>query len=476
MRSCVLLVGLMFCTIVAAYADAADWPQFRGRNCSGRAEGNGELPAEIGPDVNVIWKTALPPGHSSPVVFGKRIYLTAVRDEQLLTIALERSTGKVLWEVEAPHEKLETIHRIGSHAQPSPATDGERVVSMFGSSGLYCYDAEGKLLWKRAMGPFNNDFGAGSSPVISGDRVILCQDHDTDSFLEAFDVRTGKTIWRTDRSEFPRNFCTPVIWEVDGGKQIVVAGTLRVVGYDFDTGRELWTVRGIARTVCMTPVVGDDGMLYVAGWSAGGDANERITVEPFEKAAPKYDANGDDQFQENELPSGDIKQRFSQVDRDKSGGITQAEYEYFRGLFDQSRNVVIAIKPGGSGDVTKSHQLWESDKFVPFCSSPLYYQGLVFTVKDGGIFSCLDAKTGKMLKYGRLGATGNYYCSPVAGDGKIYVANEQGQLSVVSADKSWKTISAAEFGEDVYATPALVDGKIYFRTAGHLYCFGLTQP
>ncbi len=126
MRCCVLLVGLMFCTIAASSARAADWPQFRGRNCSGRAEGKGELPAEIGPDVNVIWKTALPPGHSSPVVFGKRIYLTAVRDEQLLTIALERSTGKILWEVEAPHEKLETIHRIGSHAQPSPATDGER--------------------------------------------------------------------------------------------------------------------------------------------------------------------------------------------------------------------------------------------------------------------------------------------------------------------------------------------------------------
>ncbi len=476
MFRCLLSLGLTLSWAIVSQAQAADWPQFRGVNCSGRAEGKHRLPDEIGPEINVIWKAALPAGHSSPVVVGKRIYLSAVRDQQLLTMALDRSTGKVLWEVEAPHATLETIHRIGSYAQPTPAADGERVVSLFGSSGLYCYDLDGKLLWKRPMGPFNNDFGAGSSPIIAGDWVILCQDHDTDSFLEAFDKRTGKTIWRTDRSEFPRNYCTPVIWEADGRKQIVVAGTLRVVGYDFETGRELWTVRGIARTVCMTPVVGDDGMLYVAGWSAGGDANERITVEPFDKVAPEYDANGDNEFQESELPDGDIKQRFTQVDRDKSGGITQAEYEYFRGLFDQSRNVVIAIKPGGAGDVTKSHQLWESDKFVPFCASPLYYQGLVFTVKDGGILSCLDAKSGQMLKYGRLGATGNYYSSPVAGDGKIYVTNEQGKLNVVSAEKQWKTLSTADFGEDVYATPALVDGKIYFRTAGHLYCFGLTQP
>jgi outer membrane protein assembly factor BamB len=466
----------MGCLAFTPPARGADWPQFRGPGGSGRAATAEKLPAEIGPETNVVWKIALPPGHSSPVVVGKQVYLTAVRGEQLLTMALDRLTGKVLWEVEAPHDKLEAIHRIGSYAQPTPAADGQRVVSFFGSSGLYCYDTQGKLLWKRPMGPFNNDFGAGSSPILIDDRVILCQDHDTDSFLEAFDKRTGETLWRTDRSEFPRNYCTPVIWEVDGKKQIVVAATLRVVGYDFDTGAELWTVRGIARTVCMTPVVGEDGLLYVAGWSAGGDAGERITVEPFEKAAAQFDANGDGLLEEAELPDNAIKERFSQVDRDKSGTITPGEYEYFRGLFDQSRNVVVAIKPGGRGDVTESHLLWENFKYVPFCASPLYANGLIFTVKDGGIFSCLDAKSGELLKFGRLGATKNYYSSPVAGDGKIYAINEAGQLSVVSAAKDWRVLSTADFGEDAHATPALVGGKIYLRTAGHLYCFGLTQP
>src|SRR5262249_18771052 len=157
----------------------------------------------------------------------------------------------------------------------TPAADAERVVSFFGSYGLLCYDRSGKLLWQRPMGPFKNDFGAGSSPVLAGDWILLCQDHDQGSFLAAIDKRTGATVWKTDRPDFLRGYCTPVLWESGGRKQVVVAGTLRVAGYDLASGKEVWTVRGISRTVCMTPVVGDDGTLYVAGWSAGGDADAR---------------------------------------------------------------------------------------------------------------------------------------------------------------------------------------------------------
>ena len=154
--------------------------------------------------------------------------------------------------MEAPHKTLEKIHGIGSYAQPSPAADAERVVVLFGSSGLYCYDHAGKELWKQPMGPFNDEFGAAASPIIDGERVILCQDHDTESFLAAFDKRTGKELWRTDRSEFSRGYSTPVVWKVEGKKQIVVAGTLRVAGYDYDSGQELWTVRGLSRVNCIT--------------------------------------------------------------------------------------------------------------------------------------------------------------------------------------------------------------------------------
>jgi outer membrane protein assembly factor BamB len=470
----VTVIGLACPTALAASpAEGDSWPQFRGRNAAGVALASDPLPAQIGPETNVLWKTPLPPGHSSPVVHGDRIYVTAVRGEQLLTIALDRATGRVLWEDEAPHETLEAIHRIGSHAQPSPATDGQLVVSFFGSSGLSCYDREGKLIWRRRMGPFNNEFGAGTSPILVDDWIVLCQDHDTGSFLMALDKRTGETVWKTDRSEFPRNYCTPILWEADGSRQIVVAATLRVAGYDLATGQELWTVWGLSRAVCVTPVVGDDGTLFVAGWSAGGDANERIALDPIDTFFPSNDADGNGTLEEPEVPDGPVKPRFLQVDRDKSGSITRAEYDYYRGLFDQARNVVLAIKPGGRGDVTETHVAWEYDRYVPFCASPLFYAGHLFTIKDGGILNCLEAGTGEPARQERIAATGEYYSSPVGGDEKIYLANSKGELTVISGRGDWEVLSTAEFGEDVYATPAIAGGWIYFRTAGHLYCFGL---
>jgi outer membrane protein assembly factor BamB len=247
-----------------------------------------------------------------------------------------------------------------------------------------------------------------------------------------------------------------------------------VVGYDLATGRELWTVRGISRMVCMTPVVGADGALYVAGWSGGGDPDDRIQLGPYEEALVD-DANKDGLLSEDELPKGAVKQRFTQVDRNKDGAITREEYDYFRGLFDQSRNVILAIKPGGTGDLTATNVLWQHTRHVPFCASPLVYQQTLFTIKDGGILSSFDAATGKVRKQGRVPATAEYFSSPVAGDGKVFLINVRGQLTVVSAAGQWQVLHSADFGEDAYATPAIVDGRIYLRTAGHLYCFGAAR-
>jgi outer membrane protein assembly factor BamB len=301
--------------------------------------------------------------------------------------------------------------------------------------------------------------------------VILAQDHDTDSFVMALDKRTGDIRWQTDRAEFYRNYCTPVLWDNAGRQQIVLAGTLRVVGYDLETGREAWTVRGISRTVCMTPTVGDDGALYVAGWSAGGDEGERIAIPPYAEYAPVYDKNGDGRFVEAELSPDAVLQRFTQFDRDKDGAISKIEFEDFRGLFDQSQNVVLAIEPGAAGEATGSHVRWKQPKLVPFCASPLATQGLVFTVKDGGLVQSLNGKTGKPAKQGRLEANGDYYASPVSGDGKVYLVDQQGRLTVLSAQDRWEILHTADFGEDVYATPALVDGRVYLRTAAALYAF-----
>jgi outer membrane protein assembly factor BamB len=456
--------------LLASAALAGDWPQFRGPNASGHAPDSQPLPEEIGPTKNVLWKVELPPGHSSPVIVGDRIYVTAVKGKELVTIALERDTGKLLWTTAAPATTLEKVHKIGSHAQSSPVADDERVVSFFGSCGLFCYDRQGKLLWERRMGPFSNDFGAGSSPILVGDWVILGQDHDQASFLEAIDKRTGKTVWKTDRSEFLRGYCTPVIWN----KQIVVAGTLRVVGYDLQTGKEAWTVRDISRTVCMTPAVGDDGRLYVAGWSAGGDEGERITAPAFDSIIKQLDKNGNGTLELDELPKGPIQERFPQVDLNKDGSLTRDEYERFRGLFQKGQNVLLAIRPGGKGDVTNTHVDWRHTKHVPFCASPLHANGAVFSIRDGGLLGTVDAKDGSQVKRERLeSGTGGYYSSPVTGDGKVYLLSDRGKLTVVSAEKEWKELATADFKEDVYATPALVDGRIFLRTVGHLYCFGL---
>lgn len=473
---------------IAAQVRGSDWPQFRGPNCSGLLANDVRLPTAIGPAAGVIWKTPLPPGHSSPVVVGDRVYLTAVRaipgpkqdgkatdEKRLLTIALDRPTGRILWEVEAPVRALEKVHSIGSHAQPTPAADDERVYSLFGSSGLFCYDRAGKLVWHLPLGPFRNDFGAGSSPALVGDVLLLCQDHDQNSFLAALDKRTGKTIWKTDRSEFLRGFSTPVLWDVEGRKQVVVAGTLRVAGYDLDSGKELWTVRGIARTICATPVVGADNRLYLAGWAAGGDPGGAIDVPPFDEAIKAHDKNANNKLERAELTGHPFFERFTQVDTDGDNSLTRAEYERFRDLFIKGKNVVLAIRPGAEGDATTTHVAWSNSKQVPFCASPLFHAGHVYTLKNGGLFACLEARDGKVLKVNRLQDTGNYYSSPVAGDGKVYLLSERGALTVVRAGRDIEVLHTSDFAEDVYATPAIAGGRIYLRTAGHLYCFGETK-
>ncbi len=473
------LFGLCLLVLVLAAispVNAAEvWSRFRGEGGSGRAAAGSKLPTEIGPDKHVVWKIDLAPGHSSPVVIGDRIYVTAEKDKQLVTIALDRATGKTLWEKVAPHEKLEAVHGIGSHAQCSPSADDERVVALFGSCGLFCYDRDGKELWKVPMGPFKNEFGAGSSPQIVDDRVIVCQDHDTDSFLAAYDKRNGSVLWRTDRAEFPRNYCTPLVWTVNGKKQIVVAATLRVIGYDFETGKELWTVRGISRMVSLSPFLTESGTLITGGWAAGGDETERISVQPFSVIKKDLDKNGNGTLEENELPKGDIKQRFPQVDRNKDGSLTEAEYEYFRTLFEQGQNSIVAIKPGAQGEATETHLLWKQRKLVPFCSSPVAVEDFVFTIKDGGIFACLDLKNGKHIKQGRASGTDDYYSSPVVADGKLFLIDEEGRLTILSADPECRTLHTADFGEKAFATPAIVGNRLYLRTNGHLYCFGETK-
>ncbi len=476
-RFCFLTIGVL-ATAIGAIAGAAhgdSWPQFRGPNGSGRPIVDAPLPAEIGPNQSVIWVTDLPAGHSSPVVVADRIFLTAERDKRLLTLALERATGKVLWERDANNDRLEEIHHIGSHAQASPAADSERVVSFFGSSGLVCYDHCGKPLWKVPLGPFKNNYGAASSPILVGNFVILNQDHDIDSFLIAVDKRTGKIVWKTDRTEFPRGFSTPIVWNNEGDQQIVVSGGLRVCGYDSRRGSELWTVRGSARTCSMTPVVGSDGTLFVTEWTPGGDETDRIVADPFEEMVARYDANKNNQLERSEIPSGPLASRFDQIDRNKDGHITAREYEWARNIFNSAKNATLAISPGARGEATESHVRWRYAKNLPYIPSPVFDGGRLYMIKNGGIISCVDAKSGRLLKQKRAPGSHDYYSSPVIGDGKLLVVDVEGNATMFSATPELKVLSTVDFDDATFATPALVDGRIYLRTNKRLYCFGRSR-
>lgn len=471
MRSFLILVIFFVCIAGPLFAADDNWSQFRGPNSSGVAPSGAKIPLEIGPKQNVTWVSDLIKGHSSPVVHGDRIYVTGIADKKLLTVAIDRTTGKQIWQAEAPYTSPERIHSTGSLAQASPATDGERVVSFFGSSGLICYDRDGKQLWYRPFGPFKNDFGAGSSPIIVGDRVILNLDHDSESVLLCLDKKTGETVWKVERPEFRRGYATPVIWEVDGKKQIVIAGTTRVVGYDVDSGTEIWNAGPIARLVTPTPVIGPGNILYVTGWTSGGDAGQPLDFPPFKVMIEKLDANKNGTLEVDEIGTTNMKDRFAQFDFNGDDHVTQAEYEKMMQVLGLARNKALAIRPGGKGDVSKSHVVWESVKGLPSLASPVVTAEHFYMIKEGGIITCLDVRTGQVAGTSRL-AGGRYFGSPVLAGGKIYAISQQGELTVIEATKEMSQFHSADFGEEVCATPAIAGGQIFVRTAGHLYCFG----
>ena len=260
-----------FLTIIVALTlragPAGEWARFRGPNGSGVAE-TGALPAEFGPTRNVIWKTDLPQGYSSPVVFGNRIYLTGFRAGQLLSFALDRATGKVLWERQAPRDRREKLDQRNHPASPSAATDGERVYFFFADYGLLAYDVNGKELWRRPLGPFNNIYGMGASPILVDDVVVLNCDQSTGSFIAAFDQKTGRERWRTPRVEARSGHSTPVIYTPPGGRaQIVVPGSFLLSAYDPRDGKRLWWVGGLSFELKTTPDISGD-TLYINGFGS----------------------------------------------------------------------------------------------------------------------------------------------------------------------------------------------------------------
>lgn len=423
-------------------------------------------------DSTTLWKVPLPEGHSTPTIHEDLIYVTTFdpSSEQHATVCLNRENGKQVWRRVAPTTFVEQQHQIGSPASATVATDGQRVYSFFGGFGLLCYTMDGKPVWSVPLGPFQDEFGSSSSPILVNGRLLLNEDHDTNNFLLCLDAATGDEIWKTSRDAFTRSYATPAVWKHDGKTEIIVAGALQLTSYDLETGQELWWVNGLARIVNTTPVVEQDRIL-VATWSPGGNVGERISMESWQAASKKLDTNNDQKITRDELKPGAVLTRFFRIDLNQDKGLDEYEWNRHASVFERAQNLVISVRPGGRGDMTESAIAWKNPVGAPYVSSPLVHDGVVYLAKDGGIFTTINVETGEVLKRARLRGGGNYYSSPVVAGSKVLIASQKGMLSVLNAAGNWSTITTHDFQEEIYATPVFDADRLFVRTKQHLYCF-----
>jgi outer membrane protein assembly factor BamB len=466
----------LFATIGFSADKPLAWPQFRGPGGSGVAEAQ-KPPVELGPDKNVRWKVPVPSGLSSPVVAGDKLVISAFEGGKLYTIAYRRADGTEAWRREAPAKQIELFHKDeGSPAASTVATDGERIVSYFGSCGLVCYDLSGKELWKFEMPPasISGNFGSGVSPILADGMVVLVRDEIKDPRILALDAASGSLRWEMKRQSRV-SYCTPVVWNAPSGKQIIAAGHGRMIGYDLKTGAEKWSVAGMPSGPCASPVVAD-GKLFFAGWSPGGPDDKEFQLPPFDDLLKEADADKDGVLSREEAQKTLLKNFFDSVDTNQDGKVTREEWDAVRTFMLEGKNSAFALELGATGDVTSSQLLWKNTKGLPYIPSALVYRGQYVMVKDGGLVTAYDAKTGKeVYLQERVAAPGRYYASPVAANGHIYFTSlDGGAVTVLKAGSAKPEVIAnnPKLGERVAATPAIADNVLYIRTNKHLYAFG----
>ena len=479
---------------------AVNWSQFRGPNGSGVAETTG-LPVDFGPNTNVVWKTDLPPGHSSPVLTRDRIFLTAYskippatarrrahavqaspiekENYKLLTIALDRASGKIVWQREVPRARTGRLQNVNNPASPSPVTDGTNVYVFFQEFGMVSYDAAGKERWKLPLGPFNMFYGFGASPILVDDKVVLPVDQDNPiSYLIAVDKNSGKVRWKVDRPSVISGYSTPIVYQPkQGPKQIVVPESFQLSAYSVADGKRVWWVKGLACE--MKSIASHDAeYLYINGWGfPQNQQGQQLKTISWDEALPKYDKNGDKQIAKTEISGAEKMDRmlsnaFEAFDMDRDDKLNARDWEVFRAMM-ASENGLLSIKMGGRGDQTATAVRWHYYKPVPQVPSTLLYKGVLYMINDSGILLTFDPATGNVLKQGRLmGAIDKYFASPVAADDKVFVIGQGGQVSVLKAAGEWEVLKINELDDEVYATPAIADGRIYIRTRSALYSFG----
>ncbi len=458
-------------TAAAAAAPHDEWSRFRGPNGSGISTAN-DLPVEFGPEKNLVWKLDLPQGHSSPILHRDRIYMTGFRDKDLLTFAVSAS-GTLLWETTLTGLATPPADKRNNAASPSPAVDDTGVYVFFHDFGLIAYDLGGREQWRMPLGPFINVYGMGASPIIAGDLVILAADQSIDSYILAVDKKTGRQRWKTMRPEAKSGHSTPILWtNAEGTQEILLPGSFLLTSYDPATGAKKWWVRGLSFEMKSVPVI-DGGTLYINGYgSTENEPGQEVKAGETADVFAAGDANKDGKLDKAEVPNDHARGWLGFMDLDKDGALSPNEWDYYRAAL-ASRNGLLAIRLGGSGDMTEKNVQWQYHRSVPQLPSPLLYRGLLYMVNDGGIVTTLNPETGAVVKQGRIpGAIDRYYASPIAGDGKVYMTSEKGKIAVLRPDGNLEPVAVNDIGEDCYATPALADGRIYVRSRNTLFAFG----
>jgi outer membrane protein assembly factor BamB len=409
--------------VLAAPAAADDWPQFRGPNASGVSSSK-NLPTEFSESENVLWKADLGEGIASPIIVGGKVFSTAMTAPTTFAVfAHDAATGKQLWKRDLATGPLPRITPPNSHASSTPASDGQRVYVYFSTIGLL-----------------------------------------------AFDAATGKERWKTPRPDMLAGYAVPVVCQANGRTDIVVAGTGKMKGYDPATGKELWTCNTLVRTVMTTPVV-KDGVIYIAVQSYG-DSTRTLKYALLDW----MDTNQDKKLARAEVPK-EFRERFEESDKNNDGFIADAELDsafQSKGNRVGGGNIIQAIKGGGTGDVTKTHLLWNvTNKYPSNLTSPLVSGDRLLVVKAGGVSTSLSSATCKPnWELERIDNLGDHFASPVAADGKIFIAGRNGFIVVIADSASLEVLAKNDMGGEIIATPAIADGRLYVRTREKLYCIG----
>jgi outer membrane protein assembly factor BamB len=458
---------LLFASVVSAAAlSAQEWSRFRGPNGSGISPGTG-FPTEFDQTKNRVWRTPARSGKSSPVLTQRHVFLTALEKDKLYTQCFDRKTGKLLWERSVDRARVEPSHNLNHPASITPVTDGETVYVFFPEFGLIAYDADGKERWKVPIGPFSNENGHATCPIIAGENIVLVLDQMVGSYIAAYDKRNGELRWKTPREEMD-GYATPVVYQPKNSPAVVITASRGQLGaHRVDNGQRLWSWKNLSPSEVASPILVND-VLFSFGYG-----NDR--ANPFGPQLQKYDKNRDGQLTPDEYGDDAYLKGVGLFVGNRDGIVTQEKFD-FRQQMSVAPSSLYAIRLSADS-AAPPKAVWKHERsFIAVIPSPLHYEGVLYVLKNGGLLTSFDPNTGDIKKASRIeGALGGYSSSPVAAEGKIYAASEEGKIAVLKAGAGWEVLQINDLGEACFATPALADGSIFVRTSEALYRFG-TKP